>query len=480
MTVMHLPISSADCKPRFSSPRTDRKTYGGAVADIALALGTPLMPWQRHVVDVALEVDDAGRFVYDQVVLTVPRQAGKTTLLLAVMTWRALACDERQHITYAAQSGVAARDKMLDEYWPVLQASPIGDVFTVRKTSGHEAIMASGGSRITITAATEKAGHGGSLDFPVIDEAFAYTDARLEQALLPAMRARRRFLPGPQLWIVSTAGTLTSTYLRGKVDAGRESVRAGADSGTAYFEWSADVDADPVDPATWWACIPSLGHTVDEDAIRAEFDTYTDINEWRRAGLNQWITQQAEPVFADGVWEALADSGSQLVGDPVFGVDVSRDRSEAVICSAGWSADGRAHVEVVDSRNGSRWVVDRLVELYERWRGTVLLDGGSSAGSLIADLEAANVPLRIMGSRDVARACGKFRDAVTDGVLVHLDQPLLNDAVQAAALRDLGDAQAWNRRNATASITALIAASNALYGLASDASSGDDPGVWFL
>ena len=81
--------------------------------------------------------------------------------------------------------------------------------------------MAKTGSRLTITAATEKAGHGGSLDFPVIDEAFAYTDARLEQALLPAMRARRRFLPGPQLWIVSTAGNAGSTYLRGKVDASR-------------------------------------------------------------------------------------------------------------------------------------------------------------------------------------------------------------------------------------------------------------------
>ena len=41
------------------------------------------MPWQRQVADVALELDDAGRFAYPLVVITVPRQSGKTTLLRA-------------------------------------------------------------------------------------------------------------------------------------------------------------------------------------------------------------------------------------------------------------------------------------------------------------------------------------------------------------------------------------------------------------
>jgi len=38
------------------------------VALIAEKLGTPLMPWQRHVVDVALEHDADGRLVYRDVV----------------------------------------------------------------------------------------------------------------------------------------------------------------------------------------------------------------------------------------------------------------------------------------------------------------------------------------------------------------------------------------------------------------------------
>jgi hypothetical protein len=47
---------------------------------------------------------------------------------------------------------------------------------------------------------------------------------------------------GAQLWVVSTAGTASLEWLRGKVDAGREAPQGRR---TAYFEWSADPWADP-------------------------------------------------------------------------------------------------------------------------------------------------------------------------------------------------------------------------------------------
>ena len=481
MTVATLsPHSSQQCLPRYSTVRTpSRRTFGGNVAEIARALGTPLMPWQEHVADVALEVDDAGRFVYDQVVLTVPRQSGKTTLLLALMTWRSLGTAERQHITYAAQSGVAARDKLFDEYWPALADSPLGAVFTARKTSGHEAIMSASGSRITITAATEKAGHGGSLDLPVIDEAFAYTDARLEQALLPAMRARRRFAPGPQLWVVSTAGNASSTYLKGKVESGRKFVEEGRTSGTAYFEWSADLDADPMDPETWWSCIPSMGHTVDEDAIRAEYETYVDINEWRRAGLNQWLTSTADPVLDVDKWEACTDLDSGFNGAPVFAVDVAPDRSSAAIATAGLRDDGLPHVELIEHKTGTGWVVDRLASLLASHGGEVVIDPGSPAGSLIPALETAEVPHRLMRTRDVVTGCGMFFDAVTEGTIRHLAQPPLTAAVAGATKRTVGDAWAWSRKNSSVDITPLVAVTNALWGAGTTESPGD-PDIYFL
>jgi hypothetical protein len=431
------------------------------------------MPWQQHVADVALEVDDAGKFVYRQVVLTVPRQCGKTSLLLALLTWRCLGMGSAQHVTYAAQSGVAARQKFIDEYAKTLERSALRDAAKVRRTSGHESVWWRNGSRATITAATEKAGHGGSLDLPVIDEAFAYTDARLEQAFRPAMRAR----PNPQMWVVSTAGTADSTYLRSKVDGGRAAVAAGLTTDSAYFEWSADDDADPADPATWWSCIPALGITVDEDTIRSEYETAEregSVGEFRRASLNQWTLNKIDPVIPADVWVSLADPDAPPPMRPAFALDVTADRSAASVCAAGEREDGRVQVAVIEHRPGTGWVAERCKQLTDTHGGELIVDPGGPSGGLIPLLESAGVPLRLMRTRDVMQACGGFYDACMNDRLRHLGQDELNEAIGGARRRPVGDAWAWGRRDVAVDVSPLIAATNALWG-ANQAAPDYDP-----
>ena len=108
-------------------------------------------------------------------------------------------------------------------------------------------------------------GHGQVTDLGIIDEAFDDADDRREQALMPAMKTR----VSPQLWVVSTAGTDTSHYLRRKVEVGRVAAKEGRSEDVAFFEWSAEPDADPADPATWASCMPALGLTVPPEAMRA-------------------------------------------------------------------------------------------------------------------------------------------------------------------------------------------------------------------
>ena len=264
------------------------------------------MPWQRHVADVALEQDpDTGLLVYRRVVLTVPRQSGKTTLLLAKMVHRAQAFGRRQVIVYTAQTRLKARKKWEDEHLPILEQSKFKPLFTVRRQIGQEAIRWRNGSLHGLDAPTEESGHGDVLDEGVIDEAFAQEDARVEQGMAPAMITR----PEPQLDVVSTAGKSKSKspYLWGKVEAGRLAAEAGLTSGVAYFEWSAPNDADPADPATWWACMPALGWTVTEDAVRSEFQSMP-LEEFRRAYLNLWgdEAEQGWRVIPKDLWEELS------------------------------------------------------------------------------------------------------------------------------------------------------------------------------
>lgn len=457
------------------------------MAEIAEILGTPLMPWQRLVADVALEVDpDTGLLVYRQVGLTVPRQSGKTTLLLAVMVHRALGFGAKQNIIYTAQTRGAARKKWEDEHVASLEATPLRKLFNVRRQLGQEAIRWRNGSKHGIESNTEKAAHGETLDLGVIDEAFGQEDDRLEQAFKPAMITR----PQPQLWFNSTAGSTKSAYLRAKVEEGRAMVRAGVPTAMCYFEWSApgkndpEGAADPADPATWWACMPALGHTVTEAAVRAELESMK-LPEFRRAFLNQWPTDAPEEwlVITEPRWRALADPRSEIVGPLALCADVTPDRSAGAIAVAGLRADGLLHVEVIDARPGTGWMVARIRELDDTWHPcAVVVDVGGPAGSLLAALERAGVEVVKPTVREVAQACGAFYDAVMpppegqpaylagdpppvwEPTLRHLDQPEMAAALAGAQKRPLGESWAWARKGLSVDISPLVAATLAAWG----------------
>jgi hypothetical protein len=125
--------------------------------------------------------------------------------------------------------------------------------------------------------------------------------------------------------------------------------------------------------------MPALGMTIDEETVAADFATM-DQGEFARAYLNRWAPKGV-PVFAFGQWLACLDDASKAQGSIAFAIDVAPDRSTASIAAAGGRADGRIHVELVDRRDGTDWVVSRMGELVERWR-PVACDRSRSSGRL--------------------------------------------------------------------------------------------------
>jgi hypothetical protein len=455
------PSLSLRCKARWATPRSpDRPTVGGRLGRLAKIIGQPFMPWQAQVANVAGELDPVtGLPAYREVRVTVPRQSGKTTLILVVEVDRALNWGPGQRTLYAAQDRNSSRAKW-EEQCDLLGRTTLKKVFRVIRRSGAERMVwPATGSSIAITASGETSGHGQTLDLGVIDEAFAQRDERLAGAFRPAMLTR----PAAQVWVISTMGTEESTFLHDRVDDGRARVEADQRSGVAYFEWSAGDDDDPDDPATWWGCMPALGHTVTEQVIQTDHDAM-DPGEFARAYLNR-RTGGGRPVFDAGTWADACSPSSRFGGTPCFAIDVTPDRAFASIGVAGRREDRKIHVEVVEHRPGVDWVPGRLRELYERWNPwPVVLDAGSPAYSLLIDLRGLSVKAETTGAREYAAACGQFYDAVVGGEVRHLDQPVLNSAVRAARKRVLGDAWAWARRSG-GDVSPLVAVTLARYGL---------------
>lgn len=418
------------------------------------------MPWQRLVADVGLELKEDGRLAYREVVVSVMRQHGKSTLVLCFEAERCFAWSEPQRVAYTAQTGWDARRKLIDDHAPQLLAVPafrklIGDEAKpkgggVFRGTGNEHIAWAGtGSRIDVPSSSSGAGHGKTIDLGVIDEAWKDEDDRREQALLPAMATR----DNAQLLLPSTAGTDASVYLRRKVEAGRHAAETDPGSGIAYFEWSIPEDADIDDPEVWWAHMPALGRTISVDVVHHARKSMSE-NEFRRAFGNQWTAGEHERVIPDELWEQVQDAQASPAAPLCFAFDVLPDRSAGAIVVAGGGA-----VEVVEAGPGASWIVSRLEEIVGAWSGEVVIDGGGPALSLAQELELRGVPVTQLSSPEVAASCARFYDSVADeGVRVR-PHDALDAAVAGVAKRPTGDRFVWSRSASTADITPLMAAS---------------------
>ncbi|MFE2360128.1 terminase large subunit domain-containing protein [Streptomyces virginiae] len=473
------------CPPRWGTPRRpDWPSLGPAACRVMQALGFEPMPWQRYVLDVGLEINpETGLFAHREVGLSVPRQQGKTQQILALMTHR-IAAWQRQNVIYAAQTRSMARQRWEDEFLVTMEGSALGPKIRARKSNGNEAILwTRTRSKLGITSNTEKAGHGPALDLGVIDEAFAHDDDRLEQAFSPAMLTR----PMAQLWWASAGGTEKSSWLNKKRAAGRAHIEALWETGerptVAYFEWYAPDDMPRDDPATWAAALPALGHTVTEAVIRSELEKL-DPGEFDRAYLNR--TRKAAPPSDPNVpkakWPTAADGKSRPGSELALAVDVSQDRSTTTIGLAGLRPDGRVHLEVIDRRAGTDWVVPAIVRLRQLHDpvAVAISASGSPASSLIDDLVAAGVRapqsaeekehpepghLAVMRTGDMVEACGQMADALNQGTVAHIDQAPLTAAVNGAMTRRVGDAWVLDRTRSLADVSPFVAAVQARWAL---------------
>jgi phage terminase large subunit-like protein len=453
-------------RPRYATPWSpERLTNGPKVAAIAREMGFELMPWQQQVVNTACEMvpGPTGELVpaFRRVIVTVPRQSGKTTLLLALFVNRLLQ-PGRHDVVYGAQDRQSARAKW-EEHVHMFQSSPLARTHrhTLTRVNGSEKLRIDANrSTWSITANTEKAGHGSTPALVCLDEAFALVDNRLEQAYVPAMKN----VPEGQFWIVSTAGTAASLYLAEQVELGRAAALAGQTTGVAYFEWSAPDDADPADENVWRECMPALGHTRETiDQLRADFASLP-LGEWRRAYLNQW-TRTDERVIPSHVWDR-AGRGPLIISRPiVLAVDIAPDRSAASITSAGAvDPDGTAGVILEYHAPGVDGLVPELLRLCRQLRPvSVVLDSRGPVTSHTEELRARlPCPIDTTSTAQFTGACARFLDELVAGTVVHERCDPLDVAVSSAARRPIGDAWAWTRARSSGDITPLVAASIAL------------------
>lgn len=482
---------TTNCRPRYATKRSpERASLGPAVGMVAALLGKPLMQWQQDAADVILEIDpETGELAYDEWILTVPRQSGKSTFILAKSTHRASATKffgPRQHIVYTAQTRQKAKEKWLEDYVTDLEHSrTFKNKITVYRGGGSEHTRFANGSRFGIEANTEKAGHGGTLDEAYVDEAFAQVDNRLEQAFGPAMITRKN----KQLGIISTAGwSDASPYLLAKVQMGRRLVEDDVRKGTCYIEYSAPDDADPADESVWYSCMPALhrpecepgckAHTIKIAAIRSEFEKAKrsgKLSDFCRAYLNQWKPKPREAEeTAVGDWASCLASLDEMPTPVAIGVAASRDLSMASIGAAGVLADGRSVVWASHYEPGVDWLQAEVLRIQRERDCLVVVDEKGPIGHLIDPFRKAGINVTVAKLNDYIEACALLTNRVSTKKVVHRGDSDLDDAVVGARWREVLDRRVFGRKVSVSDVSVLEAVTFALWG----ASNVHAPTVW--
>lgn len=450
-------------------------TEGHEIARVAKMLGRTLMPWQRKAVDVATEyrLDEFGRrhYRYSKVVITVPRQSGKTTLMGPLQLHRIMTRAQSKAF-FTAQTGQDAKKRMIDLI-ELVTGSAAAPLFKPTYANGAEGIAVKGkGSAVTRFSPTLSALHGETPLLVTFDEIWKYS-LELGNALLGAAGPGQiTFGDLAQIVMISTMGTLDSEFMNEWVDKGR----AGTDPTLCYIEYSMPAGLDPYAPSTWWTFHPALGNTITEAGLMKDINL--PKSEWMRAYMNRLTATEHQAIDLD-IWDDLGHEEHPQPNrrDLVLGIEVAPDNRSAAVMAA-WrdKATGRPCMRLVYQAPGTAWLPGFVAEQWAHWQpADVVADGAGPVGRFV---RAINDALREHpdnpSGRDIVRtlnvaefgaACETVMAAARDErTLWHDGSPELRDAVAALELRTVNGVRKFSRDHSPRPIATLVGGTVALYG----------------
>lgn len=439
-------------QPLFATPRNPAlRTDGPQVDVIARTLGTPFIPWQQHVSAVANERRPDGSYEHQIIVVSVPRQCGKTTLLRANGVHRCLVGG--RDVFYTAQTGKDARARWMDLVKTLRVNDALKDRVKVALRGGSEHVMFPGGSVFQVFAPTPESLHGYTPPTVMADEVFSLS-GMAGDLLMGAIGPAQITITDKQIWLVSTAGTSESTFLHDWIDQAVE-----GSPRVAGFIWGATDDQDPYSLADVAAFHPGIGFELNGRTLSAA-DVLEQSNrntraEYERAYANRRTITGAHLIPAD-VWRSLAVQNLEppSPSDTVLALEVAHDRQSGTIV-AGWLDDnGAPRVRVVQSGPGVGWIAPAVDDLDRAWRPRLV--AARTQGpvlDVVEQLTARGVDVHQVNDRDFATATGAFLTmidesligydatdtALTTSVLGLVTRPAVSDGVAVSSRHSVGD-----------------------------------------
>jgi hypothetical protein len=440
------------------APNGIKSTSWPKVRDTCDRLGWGFDGWQDGAGRLILSKRADGMYAADTVVISIPRQVGKTYLIACIIFALCL-LEPGLKVIWTAHRKTTAGETFRQFDGMAQRAKVAAHIRQVFRGKGDEAIWFKNGSHILFGARESGFGRGMTdVDVLVFDEGQILPESTLED-----MGATQNVARNPLTFIM---GTPPRPRDNGEFfTLMRQEALAGDSDGSLYIELSADRGADPMDRDQWRKANPSFPLRTSERAMLRLRKKLKNPDSWNREALGIWdeFSKQFSPINGP-LWADGADVGPSDNAKPdALAVDMSHAREISV--GACWLEEDSAHVEEVwagvDDAACVEWVVARAGR-----RMPVVIDSMSPAASMIPTLKARGVKVHIGTASDMSKACGLVTSDLEAGRLTHADQESVNDAREGARKRAIGTAGGWgyDRRDPSVKIHPLVAVSLARLG----------------
>lgn len=443
----------SECARHVVTPSGIVSTAWPRARDTCRRLGWEFDGWQDDAGRLILAKRSDGEYAADTIVISIPRQVGKTYLIACVIF---ALCLQQPGLTviWTAQVKDTALETF-DQFLSMTEKPKVKPhVAATPRGKGDEAILFKNGSSIEFGARDSGFGRGRTdVDVIVFDEGQHLSNEALEN-----MGAAQNVADNPLCFVM---GTPPRPRDKGEFfTLLRQEALDGDSDGTLYIEMSADRGSDPMDRDQWRKANPSFPFRTSERAMLRLRKKLRNEDSWRREALGIWDATQGGVVTSKR-W-------GELIGDPIegrpeaFGVAAHDGRFSVVACWADgetrWVREFVAHVRL-------DVVADWLAE--NARRGQVLIPNYGAAAPLVPILQARRVTARAASLGDVGRGCELLAEGCEAGWISHADQLQLADSLTNARKKYGRDGAAWtfdlknSVRNAPAMAMVLALAGSA-------------------
>ena len=421
-------------------PRLRTNTDGGHDIHMGIleelaerVLGAKLMEWQRVVLRDQLLVDDDGRPLFRQSVVSVARQNGKSFALRCLLLFWLLEMpkhrgQEQTVLTTAHRLDLAS--ELFNSLAPILEEHFDAKVIYSygRQSVTLPAVGDFPGSRWIVRAATPSAGHGLSCDLVIVDELFGCSPEAIDDAIVPTMRARK----DPLMSCWSTAGTVDeSVVFRRMRERGMAEIATGKRSRLYYGEFSPPSDIDPMSPLAWEYSNPALF----EDASPLEMETIVEESKganqaaFLRASANIWVTG-TRSWLDQGLFVQLRCDQDLPVEGGVLAIESSADDNRFVAVRSVQDGDKvLSTVEFITDNLRELW--SSLEEARQKHKGLQVACGAALDVHLPPNVKGNAV---LVGQREIQKWTTIVRSMIMSGQVLHTGEEILVEQVNRAVL----------------------------------------------